>query len=347
MPASKVVPATGGREAWPATSPPAPAGGPDGVPTDGPTAPPTGRELLDRLRLVDHPRPAGDPELVAHLRGLLETAVASSGAPAGRLLVTRDRLSRSLACPRHRRPPDGADPTVGPSLACGALVGALFRQLVTVGQIGEAMADGLDALRVDDRQAALVAWIDQLAPPERAGLAAEVARQVDGLRRRWPGLDPRWLPRTQESIRVVLAGGAAELSARIDLALGRPAEVSASVALVDVTSGLRRPEHGADRGFLALVDALRSPAPPFAVATYYTRTGDLDVDPVTPALLERAARRCASGIAALADADGASSAGAVPACATCAPEPARHGARDRTRPPIVLSPDRPAAMVAA
>ncbi len=40
---------------------------------------------------------------------------------------------------------------------------------------------------------------------------------------------------------------------------------------------------------------LRSPAPPFVVATYYTRTGELDVDPVTDELLAAAARRTMAG----------------------------------------------------
>ena len=54
-------------------------------------------------------------------------------------------------------------------------------------------------------------------------------------------------------------------------------------------------EHRADLHFYALVEALRSPAPPFVVATYYTRTGELDVDPVTEELLVAAGRRTLVG----------------------------------------------------
>jgi hypothetical protein len=173
--------------------------------------------------------------------------------------------------------------------------------LVTVGSLGDPMADGLAALAVDDHQADLLAWVDRLAGPERDELRAEVERQADGLCRRWPVLDPAWLPRTQEAMRVRLAGGTVELSARVDLAIGQPAGDEASVAIVEVKSGSRRVEHRADLHFYALLEALRSPAPPFVVATYYTRTGELDVDPVTDELLVGAARRTLSGARLLRD----------------------------------------------
>ncbi len=211
------------------------------------------------------------------------------------MLVTKDRLHRVLACAEHVGDGGFGERTFSAALACGALIGVLFRQLVTVGFIDDAMTDGRAALAVDDRQADLLAWIDQLTGPELHELAAEVERQAEGLRRRWPVLAPSWLPRTQEAIRVRLAGGAFELSARVDLVIGRPAHEEASVALVEVSSGNPRVEHRADRHFAALLEALRSPAPPFVVATYYTRTGELDVDPVTDELLVAAARRTLVG----------------------------------------------------
>jgi hypothetical protein len=184
-------------------------------------------------------------------------------------------------------------------MACGALIDGLFRQLVTTGSIGDPMADGLDALVLDDRQGELVTWIDNLSPTERGALTAEVDRQCLDLVARWPRLDPSWLPRTQVPMRVGLADGSIELSGRVDLAIGRPGLNVASVAIVEVKSGARRADHRSDLHFYALVETLRSPAPPFAVATYYTRTGELDVDPVSDELLASAARRTAAGIGAL------------------------------------------------
>jgi len=216
-------------------------------------------------------------------------------------VVTKDRLTRVLACEAHYVATEFGRRSNSVALACGAIVDALFRQLVTVGSIGDPMADGLAALAVDDRQSDLVGWVERLSGPERGALGAEVERQAEGLRRRWPALDPSWLPRTQEAMRVRLADGAFELSTRVDLAIGPPAGDVASVAIVEVKSGSRRPEHRADLHFSALLETLRSPAPPFVVATYYTRTGELDVDPVTEELLMGAARRTLVGARRLAD----------------------------------------------
>ncbi len=122
---------------------------------------------------------------------------------------------------------------------------------------------------------------------------------MDGLRDRWPELSPAWLPRTQETMRVALAGGAVEMAARVDLALGGPSVDKASVALVEIKAGARRVEHRADLHFYALVETLRSLTPPFVVATYYTRTGELDTDPVSAELLAAAARRTLAGARSL------------------------------------------------
>ncbi|MGA3149518.1 MAG: hypothetical protein ABSF33_18900 [Acidimicrobiales bacterium] len=227
----------------------------------------------------------------------------AGGGPAGLgespLVVTKDRLTRALSSEAHQRDVEfGHRPPTVP-MACGAMVDVLFRQLVTVGSIGDPMTDALAALSIDDRQRELVSWIECLPRSELAELQAEVERQADGLVRRWPRLDAAWLPRTQEALRVGLAGGAVELSARVDLAVGRPAQQQASVAIVEIKSGARRIEHRADLHFYALVEALRNPAPPFVVATYYTRTGELDVDPVTEELLVAASRRTLAGIRAM------------------------------------------------
>jgi len=275
----------------------------------------SGAALLERLRVTGRPRPAADPGLAADLRAHLEHGLDGPAGPVpGRgpvddagprrgtgapLVVTARRLTRALACPVHATGDPLDECGFSLPLACGALVDVLFRQLVTTGAIGDALTDGMAGLAVDDHRAPLVAWIGQLAPTELSELRSEVERQADGLRRRWPALDPAWLPRTHERIRVPLAGGAVELVAHVDLALGRPGGDEASVALVDVTSGSRRPSQRDDRHLHALIETLRSTTPPFAVATYYTRTGELDVDPVTPELLVDAARRCRSGIRAL------------------------------------------------
>ncbi len=296
-----------------------------------------GPALLDRLRATGRARPSGDPTLAAELRAFLEEGLApGAGGPARNgpfpvhvgtgLVVTKDRITRALACEEHRRAPGVREVSPSIALARGALVDVLFRQLVTVGRIDDVLSDGLDALSVDDHQALLVDWIIRLPSPARSELRAEVDRQIDGLRLRWPSLDPSWLPRTQESMRVPLA--TCTLSARVDLAIGRPGEPTASVAILEVKSGPRRLEHRADLHFYALVETLRSLVPPFVVATYYAATGELDVDPVDAPLLTSAARRCLAGVRAMTGAASGPEPALGPAlgCGPCAALPVRdHG----------------------
>jgi hypothetical protein len=270
-----------------------------------------GKGLLDRLRITGRPRPAADPERAEKLCAVLEQGlrntldedvappVTPTPASTSPLVVTKDRLTRALSGGGQQSASEFGSrmPTV--PLACGAMVDALFRQLITVGSIGDPMTDALAALSLDDRQRELVSWIECLPVADRGELRAEVELHADGLLRRWPTLDPAWLPRTQEAMRFGLAGGTVELSARVDLAIGAPATKWASVAIVEVKSGVRRIEHRADLHFYALIEALRSAAPPFVVATYYTKTGELDVEPVTDELLFGACRRTLAGISAL------------------------------------------------
>ena len=314
-----------------------------------PWRPLAGPALLERLRVTGRPRPTVDPEFVLRLRRHLDGELATDAAAEGHgqgdggsgpggtlsrlspLVVTKDRLARVLACEAHYVATEFGERTPTVPMACGAIVDVLFRQLVCVGSIGDPMADGLAALSVDDHQRGLLSWIEQLSPPDREGLRAEVERQAEGLQIRWPALEPAWLPRTQEAMRALLAGGSVELSARVDLAIGRPADDEASVAIVEIKSGARRPGHRADLHFYALVEALRSWAPPFVMATYYTKTGELDVEPVTDELLVGAARRTLIGARALRRlADGIEpvrSPGTL--CGLCAALPERGPGRER------------------
>jgi PD-(D/E)XK nuclease superfamily protein len=261
-----------------------------------------GAALLERLRVTGRPRPVLDPALSRRLRDRLDDGLEFLIQPdidPAPMVVTKDRLTQVLACEAHHVASQFGERRPSQAMACGALIDSLFRQLVATGGIGDPMVDGLAALSLDDHQRALVDWIERLPTPQRSELAIEVERQAAGLVARWPTLSPGWLPRTQESIKASLAGGRVLLSARVDLALGRPAVNHASVGIVELKSGKRRAEHRADLHFYALIEALRSPAPPFMVATYYSRTGELDVEPVSADLLVAAARRTIAGAQAL------------------------------------------------
>ena len=261
-----------------------------------------GAVLLERLRVTGRPRPALDPAMSRRLHDRLDEALESCMAPelgSSPVVVTKDRLTQVLTCEAHHVASQFGERRPSQAIACGAVIDSLFRQLVVTGRIDDPMADGLAALALDDHQRALGEWINQLPAPQRSELAMEVERQAAGLVARWPALSPEWLPRTQEPIKASLAGGRVRLSARVDLAIGRPAVDHASVGIVELKSGKRRAEHRADLHFYALIEALRSPAPPFMVATYYSRTGELDVEPVSEDLLVATARRTIAGAEAL------------------------------------------------
>lgn len=270
-----------------------------------PWAPLSGDALLDRVRFTGRARLAADPTRPDRLRRLLDPTVAelaslrsaaTSGSARLPLVVTSGWVARAAESP---------DPLIGatahhdehtPATACGALMTVLFRQLVTVGSFDDPISDGLEILALDGRGSSLCRWIDQLDPSRRQRLVDEVQRQARDLAARWPAIRPEWLPRTGQTMRALLVGGDVALTSRADLALGRTGLDRASVALIDVTSGGRHPEHRHHRHFAALVEAIRHPAPPFAVATYYTRTGELDVDPVDDDLLDAAVLRVTDAV---------------------------------------------------
>jgi hypothetical protein len=255
-----------------------------------------------------------DPGFVDGLRSMIESGLspvaderAVAGEEPGRtgpdaehpLVVTRERLARALCCPAHDPGPCYGERELSLALACGALISVLFRQQVTVGRIGDPLIDGVAALSLDHRQAELVSWIEALTGAARAELRAEVERQAGALVRRWPVLEASWLPRTHEAMQAAFAQGSVLLVARVDLAIGRPAEREASVAMVELVSGTRRPFHAADRLFAALLETLRHSAPPFVAATYYTSNGELDVEAITEEVLTTTARRVVAGVTAL------------------------------------------------
>ena len=162
-----------------------------------------GGALLDRLRVTGRPRPLADPDRVDRLRRSIEDRIGPlADTPDHPLVVTKASLTRALSCDAHREAAGFDQRPFSLPLAVGALVDVLFRQLVTVGSLGDPMADGIEALRVDDRRAALLHWIEGLPYGDRRALAGEVRRQATGLVERWPALDPAWLPRTEEPMRV-------------------------------------------------------------------------------------------------------------------------------------------------
>ena len=210
--------------------------------------------------------------------------------------MNKESLNQVLLCEAHL-----ASCRQGPrlrtaELARGSLVDALFRQWVTIGVIEDPWADAVGALEVDGDRDGVVAFVTELPVAAlRRRLMTEVVEHATNIAERWPVLSPAWLPRTQERLEVPLCGGRVVLAGVVDLVLGSPAQDRASVCLVELKSGGRRIEHRGDLHFYALLEALRSGAPPFRIATYYSGTGELDAEPVAEDTLVGALSRTLDG----------------------------------------------------
>ena len=233
-------------------------------------------------------RPVVDPGLAGGLRAWLEDGIFAAVATSERVsgpVITAGPLGVGDRDP-------GRAAAVTSSVAARAVLHAVFRQLVMTGSLGSPMADALDALRIDDRLRPVAQFVDRLPPSERLRLEAEIAEQARLMRQRWrPGLSPAWLPRTRERIWVPLAGGRIRLTAVADLLLGTPSAGRSSICLVRVVPGRRQPWHREQLHFTALLETLRSGAPPFRAALYYTPTGELDAEDVTEGMLAASVRR--------------------------------------------------------
>jgi len=153
---------------------------------------------------------------------------------------------------------------------------------------------------------------------------------------------PAWLARTQDRITVPLAGGQVLLSGVVDLAFGGPAHDQASVCLVEIKSGTRRIEHHADLHFYALLETLRAGAPPFRVATYYTATGELDVEAIGEDVLVAATTRWMCRLAA----GGAPVPTPNPLCAWCVGLPGCVPGQERAGTDVPCGADPPEEAVA-
>ncbi len=255
--------------------------------------------VVARLRGEGAERPLVDPGLAGGLRDWLEDALAPSVAAlapdAAPVRISKETINQVLLCEAGHLARQQTAPGVSVELVRGALVDALFRQWVTVGRVADPFEDALGALAVDPGAAVAVEWVAALSANERGALAEEVAAHAARIATDWPVPSPAWLARTQERLSVPLAGGRVLLSGVVDLALGAPSTGRASVCVVEVKSGRRRVEHRGDIHLYALLETLRSGAPPFRVGTYYSATGELDVEQVGRDVLVSALHRVLAG----------------------------------------------------
>lgn len=222
--------------------------------------------------------------LAGGLRAWLEDGVAAvaGGRAADRtpMVVTGRRLSCHPVPDATRRP----EAVQGPQVL-GALVAVLFRQTVVAGSGDDPLDDALAGLDAEPGGHELSALVTAMPASMVPALLGELGRATAHLARDWAAVPAAWLARTNDPVNVPLGGGRVVLTGTFDLVLGAPSDGTASVCLVDVCSGARRSGDRTLRHYHALLETLRSGAPPFRVATYYTRDGSMVAEEVDDALL--------------------------------------------------------------
>lgn len=263
---------------------------------------PAQRRLRDELLAWDRERPLVDPDLAPRLMAALEEGVAEVLATYDvgeeRLWVSKSALDR-LACDGwwvDRRDagfaPSSAmvvgvlahraielDQASGRGHAPDALVGRAWHELVTD---AGAMADHANGL---DRLSAEV-------------LRDDVLQLLTDHRDTWPLLPAAAHVRSEQRVRVELAGGRVVLSGAPDLTIGRVRDDRCRVLLVDLKTGLRREQfERQDLRFYALLLTLKYRQPPFRWASYYVAEGGWDVEDLDEQLLWTAVRRALDGVA--------------------------------------------------
>ena len=267
------------------------------APRDGAADPGTGGEVLALLRGDATARPRFDPGLAGGLRAWLEDAaydvVAARGDHAPALVLGVHQL---LASQDDRRAADATDTRVTDQTVLSRLAHALLRQLVHTGEIGDPLADALDALRAAGDRVA-VRHVDALAAPAHTALAQTLTVHARHLAALVPRFAPGWMPRTDDRVAIPLAGGRVVLHGVFDLVVGLPQPGTASLCALGLSTGGPWVAERRSLHYLSLLETLRSGAPPFRLALLESASGRYGVEDVR----EEHLRAIASHIAAWLD----------------------------------------------
>ncbi len=162
------------------------------------------------------------------------------------------------------------------------------------GPAADAVDGALDLICEDN--AGFNDFIDASSTAQRAAIRAGAVAHVTSLIDGFPPLPKRVFARTEQSFNVVFGKRTIELSARPDLALGRPAGPDARSLLVDLKTGRPHQSHADDLRFYALVFALRWGAAPWRVASFYAPDGTWTAEDVDMDVLQAAARRVGDAV---------------------------------------------------
>jgi hypothetical protein len=240
-------------------------------------------EVLSLLRNGSGRRPRFDPGLAGGLRAWLEDGasdlVAARGEDAPPLFLgPRLMWGESASTPDPAVELESTPYSI--ELVRSCLVRALFRQMVTTGEVGDPLNDALDSLRVDPGRVDLVRQVDEMTTETRAALASSLTTHVTHLVNLTPRFAAGWLPRTNDRVAIPLAGGRVVLSGVFDLLVGAPVAHTATLCALGLTTGGRWAQARTALHYLALLETLRSGTPPFRIALLHSAAGRFGVEDV-------------------------------------------------------------------
>jgi hypothetical protein len=261
-----------------------------------------GADVLSLLRGDASRRPRFDPGLAGGLRAWLEDAAYGVVGSRGELVPPLVLGPRDVLGPGRGEPAEGAEPVGRPGgrgggaafhsvpeqraeevpsedALLGRLVHMLFRLMVTGGTLGDPWRDALDGL-VAEGSRDVVRQCEQLDERAQALLAERVAAHANHLDEVLPRLAPGWMPRTDDRVAIPLAGGRVVLQGVFDLLVGVPRRGEASLCALGLATGVPWAWERRSLHFLALLETLRSGAPPFRIAVIESATGRFGVEDV-------------------------------------------------------------------
>ncbi len=275
---------------------------------------PAGDEVLALLRGDATARPSFDPGLAGGLRAWLEDAafgvVAQRSDLAPPLVLGPREVLGTAPGELGGASGDGvatvalgeaADEHLPEEIVVSRLVHALFRRLVTDGDLDDPLGDALEALRAEGPHGARTsAHVESMSGSARAALGAVVSSHAAHLVELVPRLAPAWMPRTDDRVAIPLAGGRVILHGVFDLLVGLPRPDAASLCALGLSTGGSWARGRRSLHYLALLETLRSGTPPFRLALLETGSGRYGIEDVREEHLRAIASHLAAWLAGVA-----------------------------------------------
>jgi hypothetical protein len=251
--------------------------------------------LLDLRGVTPRIDPAGVEAIKRDLNRRLQFAVDALDQAGQTLRLNKNAITTVLSCETRWR--DGNIFSWSVPNAIGTIAHRAA-ELVLVGRHPGPAADAVDGATVliSDDNSGFAEFVDAASAAERAAIRAGAVAHVTSLIDGFPPLPKRVFARTEQSFNAVFGQRTIELTARPDLALGRPAGADARSLLVDLKTGRPHQSHADDLRFYALVFALRWGAAPWRVASFYAPDGTWSAEDVDADVLDAAARRVSDAV---------------------------------------------------